>query len=193
MEHLIDKLAIGELINGWIYRDLGQWDQLLTLFHPEGTIEVTWFEGRFHDFVRASASMQSSPIATKHLTGTPLIVFNPQGDKALAETNAMIVTENATLKLGSSTHSRFYDYVEKRDDRWRLLRRQCIYDFASFSFPAGPVAIDPEVAGRYPLSYAPLAYLLEKSGFPVGRVFATKNSAQETAMRAEALRWLNAV
>ncbi|MCX4163051.1 MULTISPECIES: hypothetical protein [Paraburkholderia] len=38
--------------------------------------------------------------------------------------------------------------------------------------------------------YAPLACLLEKSGFPVGRVFATRGSELERTMKADAQGWL---
>jgi hypothetical protein len=47
-----DRLAIADLMTGWIHRDLAQWDQLRELSHPEGTIEVTWFEGLFTEFCR---------------------------------------------------------------------------------------------------------------------------------------------
>jgi hypothetical protein len=43
---------------------------------------------------------------------------------------------------------------------------------------------------RYPSAYAPLAYLLEKSGFPVHRVFATKGSDLEVQMKKGGQAWL---
>ena len=49
--YLEDRVKIADLINGWMHRDLAQWDELRNLFHPGGTIEVTWFEGAFADFV----------------------------------------------------------------------------------------------------------------------------------------------
>ena len=49
--YLEDRVKIADLINGWMHRDLAQWDELRNLFHPGGTIEVTWFEGAFGDFV----------------------------------------------------------------------------------------------------------------------------------------------
>lgn len=105
-----DRLIIADLMTGWMHRDLAEWDQMLELFHPDGTIEVTWFEGLFTEFVKGSQRMGNSALVTKHLIGSPMIQFN--GDKAIAETNAMIVIENAQLKLGASVHNRFYDWVE---------------------------------------------------------------------------------
>jgi hypothetical protein len=60
----------------------------------------------------------------------------------------------------------------------------------SFAFPVGIVAIDATVVAKYPREYAPLAYLLEKSGFPVRRIFATRGSELEVAMKAKAQSWL---
>jgi hypothetical protein len=45
---------------------------------------------------------------------------------------------------------------------------------------------------RYPREYAARAYLLEKSGFPVKRVFATQGSDLEKAMKAHGRAWLAA-
>ena len=187
--HLEDRARISDLINGWIHRDLGQWEQLRDLFHPDGVIEVTWFEGLFSDFVDGSMRMGKSDLRTKHLIGTPIITR--KGDKAIVETNAVIVGENVVLNLGCSTHNRFFDMAEKRNGVWKLLKRQSVYDMGTFTFPLGPVEIDRTLAAKFPREYAALAYVLEKSGFPVKREFATRGGKLEQAMKAEALDWLN--
>lgn len=188
--YLEDRLALADLMTGWIHRDLGEWDELRQLFHADGTIEVTWFEGPFGDFVDGSIRMGASDLQTKHLIGTPVVRLN--GHKAIVETNAMIVGENVKLQLGCSVHNRFYDLAEKRGGAWKLTRRQSVYDMGSFSFPAGPREIDPAVVARYPREYAALAYVLEKSGFPLRRVFATRGSELERSMKAEGQAWLAA-
>ena len=45
---------------------------------------------------------------------------------------------------------------------------------------------------KYPREYAALAYLLEKSGFPVKRVFATTGSNLEKTMKTNGQAWLTA-
>jgi hypothetical protein len=52
------------------------------------------------------------------------------------------------------------------------------------------VEIDRKLVKKYPREYAALAYLLEKSGFPVKRVFATKGSDLEKTMKANGQIWL---
>ncbi len=184
-----DRLSIAELMTGWMHRDLAEWDKLRGLFHPDGTIEITWFEGKFSDFVDGSIRMGASNLRTKHVVAAPVVTFN--GDKAIAETNAIIVGDNAELGVGCETHSRFYDRVEKRDGAWKIVDRQCIYDMATFTFPTGPAELDMATVKRFPREYAPLAYLLEKSGFPLNRVFPTKGSQLETDMKASGRDWLS--
>ena len=52
-------------------------------------------------------------LKTKHVITSPVVIFN--GDKAIAETNAIVVGDNAVLGVGCEGHARFYDRVEKRD------------------------------------------------------------------------------
>jgi hypothetical protein len=186
--YLEARLSIADLMTGWIYRDLGEWDRLRGLFHPDATIEITWFEGKATDFIDASMRMGASDLRTKHVVASPVVSFN--GNKAVVETNAIIVGENVSLGVGCNQHSRFYDLVEKRDGAWKLVRRQCIYDMGAFTYPRGVIELDAGAIERHPREYASLAYLLEKSGFPVTRVFATKGSEQEAAMKSAARAWL---
>ena len=59
-----DRQQLNDLVNGWIHRDLGEWAQLRDLFHPDGTIEITWFEGLASDFVDGSMRMGASDLRT---------------------------------------------------------------------------------------------------------------------------------
>lgn len=186
--YIADRLNIADLMTGWVHRDLGEWDSLRNLFHPDGTIEITWFEGKFTDFVDASMRMGASDLRTKHVIASPVVKFDR--NRAIAETNAIIVCENVLLEVGCSVHSRFYDLVEKRDGVWKIVKRHCLYDMGTFTFPRGIVELDTVTIQRYPREYAPLAYILEKSGFPVTRVFATKGSDQEKAIKTSAQAWL---
>jgi hypothetical protein len=187
--YIADRLAIADLMTGWIHRDLAEWDKLRELFHPDGTIEITWFEGKASDFVDGSMRMGASDLRTKHVVASPVVTFN--GDKAIAETNAIIVCENVKLGLGVTAHSRFYDRIEKRDGTWKILHRCAIYDMGTFTAPQGRMEVDAAAVARHPREYAALAYLLEKSGFAVARVFPTKGSDQEKEIKASARKWLS--
>ncbi|MRS13659.1 nuclear transport factor 2 family protein [Enterobacteriaceae bacterium RIT691] len=183
-----DKFAIAEVVNGWIYRDTGQWDKLSTLFTEEATIEVTWFEGSAQAFIEASRTMAASTLSSKHLIGMPLIAFND--DKAVAETNATIVGMNESIALGSTTHCRLIDCLIKQGGEWKIVDRQVVYDSSAFDFPKGAVAIDPQIIDRFPMAYASLGYILHSGGYEIKRRFATRNSPEERTIRQKAEAWL---
>ncbi|MCX5535797.1 nuclear transport factor 2 family protein [Streptomyces sp. NBC_00006] len=187
---LQDRQDIADLMTGWIHRDKGQWDRLRELFHPGARIEITWFEGPAAEFVDASSRMAATDLRTKHLITSPSVTFSADGTRAVAETNAVIVAENGRLGLGCNGHNRFMDRIERRDGVWRIVDRKSVYDFATFTFPAGIVEIDPEVVARYPREYGALAYVLDQSGFPVQRVFATQGSELERDITDAAFAWL---
>ncbi|WP_428956663.1 nuclear transport factor 2 family protein [Streptomyces sp. cg35] len=189
---LQDRQDIADLMTGWIHRDLGQWDRLRELFHPGARIEITWFEGAASDFVDASARMATTDLRTKHLITAPSVTFSADGIRAVSETNAVIVAENSTLDLGCNGHNRFIDRIERRDGVWRIVDRKSVYDFATFTFPAGIVEIDAEVVAKYPREYGALAYVLDRSGFPVERTFATQGSELERDIKESAFAWLGA-
>lgn len=184
-----DRMAIADLMTGWMHRDLGEWDRLRELFHPDATVEITWFEGTASDFIDASERMGASDLRTKHLIASPAITFN--GDRALAETNAMIIGENIAMNLGCNAHTRFWDRVEKRDGIWRILKRESSYDQSYFTFLTRVQEPGEQAVRRYPREYAALAYLLEHSGFSLEREFATRGSKLEAEMKAAGAAWLH--
>lgn len=186
---LEDKMAISDLMTAWMHRDLGNWDKLREVAHADGTIEITWYKGLFSGFVDGSAKMGESSFLTKHIITNPVIEFN--GNKAVVETNAMIIGENPELDLGCTGHNRFIDQVEKRDGIWRIVSRNSVYDMCHFTFPVGMAEIDQDIVKKYPREYAALAYILEKSGFPVKGKFATKGSSLELEIKKNAMNWLN--
>ena len=188
--YLEDRLSIADLMTGWIHRDLGEWDQLRNLFHPDATMEITWFSGTASAFVDGSMKMGTSDLKTKHVVTSPAVTFN--GNKAIAETNAIIVGDNAVLGVGCENHCRFYDRIEKREGVWKILNRHAIYDMGTFTYPYGVVEVEKSAIQKYPREYAPLAYLLEKSGFSVNRIYPTKGSDLEKQIKAEAQAWLKA-
>jgi hypothetical protein len=185
-----DRVAIGDLMTGWMHRDLGEWDQLAEVFHPDATIEISRFKGATGAFVDASRRMGSSDLVTKHLIASPSITF--RGDRALVQTNAVLIAENTVLDLGCTAHIRFWDQVEKRDSEWKIVRRQACYDMSALSLVTRLPVIDENAIRRYPREYAALAYLLEKSGFPLVGEFPTRGSALEVAMKSAGRDWLTA-
>ena len=71
--YLQDRQSIADLMTGWMHRDLAEWDELRALFHADGVIEITWFEGKASDFVDGSMRMGASDLRTKHLVAAPVV------------------------------------------------------------------------------------------------------------------------
>ena len=50
-----DKLAIREVIENWVvYRDAGDWERFATVWHSDGWMTATWFQGPATDFIEVS-------------------------------------------------------------------------------------------------------------------------------------------
>ncbi|NGX09104.1 nuclear transport factor 2 family protein [Mycobacteroides franklinii] len=190
MSPVEDRLAIADLLTGWLHRDNGQWDELAALFHEDATISVTWFSGAARDFVAASRDHGAGSARNKHLIASPYVTFHD--DRALAETNIMIVADSPEARLGCVSHARFFDRISRRDGVWRIEQRTAIYDIAAFTFPDGPVDVDPEALARHPREYVAFAYFLELTGSAVVGVQPTRGSDQEAAIKTAGHEWLRA-
>ena len=50
-----EKLAIRELIENWVlWRDAGEWERFRTVWHEDGWMMATWFQGPASEFIRVS-------------------------------------------------------------------------------------------------------------------------------------------
>ncbi|GAA1033854.1 MULTISPECIES: nuclear transport factor 2 family protein [Amycolatopsis] len=186
-----DRQAITDLMTGWIHRDREHWDALASLFHDDATLTILWFSGPAKDFVDGSRRMSGGPLRSKHFIGAPVI--EASGDRAFVETNAMLVADHLELGLGVTVHNRFLDRVERRDARWRIVRRDSVYDMGGFTYPYGIRPTDDLDPRRHPREYAALAYLLEHSGHQVPDTCPTRFSKREQEILEEGHAWLTGV
>ena len=50
MSNIEDRLAIRDIVENWVlWRDARRWDRFRTLWHPEGAMWATWFQGSYED------------------------------------------------------------------------------------------------------------------------------------------------
>ena len=50
-----ERLAIRELVENWaVWRDAGDWERFRTVWHDDGAMMATWFQGPADDFIRVS-------------------------------------------------------------------------------------------------------------------------------------------
>lgn len=187
-----DSQEIADLIQSWgFWRDQAQWDKLATTFHPEGTIHVTWFKGRFSGFIEASREMRKTRRGSKHELGGSRIDL--RGRRAVAETNVRIMgrRELHGVECDSTAWSRFYDFLEKRE-RWAICRRVAVYekDRVDPVIPGSVIPFDAARLASMPKAYRFLGYSLAAGGFPVSTDLPTDDSPALEQLLRDAQTWL---
>ena len=188
MERRDDYLEIADLVNRWLFRDTGRFEDLAGLFHPDAEIEVSWFKGAAADFIRASKERGAGGPGSKHLIGMPVVEFC--GARAISETNVVIAIDRGPARLGCVQHGRFLDRVERRGGPWRLSKRVCVYDQGWLVGCGQPTEEERAIMAARPHLCAALAAALESLGASFGRELPVKGSALEQRLREEDLLWL---
>jgi len=195
---LEDERAIENLQRSYgFFVDKALWKETADLFADNGTLEIG---GRGVFVGKARVLQYLVWLAPQGLTRgklfnhtqmQPIITVAPDGRTARGRWRflAEVGDYQKSALWGTGTYEN--EYV-KENGVWKIAKRQGIYDFAYFNFPQGMVEIDRALVKKYPREYAALAYCLEKSGFPVKRVFATKGSDLEKTMKAKSQAWLAA-
>jgi hypothetical protein len=187
-----DKAEVAEVIQSWgFWRDQGVWEKLATTFHPEGTIRVTWFNGRFADFIAASKEMRKMRRGAKHDIGGSRIEL--RGHRAFAETIVKIMgrRELHGVECDSIAWSRFYDFFEKRD-RWAICRRVAVYEKDRIDpvVPGTAIPFDEARLAGMPKAYRFLGYSLALGGFPVSNDLPTDDSPALEQLLRDGEIWL---
>lgn len=165
-----DKLAIREVVENWVvYRDAGDWERFATVWHSDGWMTATWFQGPAADFIEVSRKLFDQGGNILHtLSGWACDIV---GDRAISQVK-MSILQRASLdgvQVDVVCYGRFYDFFEKRDGRWAIVRRQPIYEKDRLD-PVDPSAVlhlDPDLLGHFPEGYKHLAYLQAKNGFKI--------------------------
>jgi hypothetical protein len=163
----LDRIAIAELIDNWaMWRDIGRWDDFRTVWHAEGVMMATWFQGGFEAFITVSQGGFVRGARTSHFQGGTSIDL--EGDRAIAQTKMQIAQRGPIEGVVCDVvcTGRFYDFLEKRAGRWGIVLRQPIYERDRIApvEPGAAVRLDPALLARFPEGYRHLAYLQTKNG-----------------------------
>jgi hypothetical protein len=188
-----DKQEIRELIENWVvWRDAGDWERFRTVWHEDGQMMATWFQGPAEDFIRVSREGFERGVRILHfLGGTSIDVRRP---RAIAQTK-MTITQRAAVHdvvCDVVCTGRFYDLLE-RDEAWRLVLRQPIYEQDRLDpvDPAATLTLDAALLERFPVGYRHLAYLQTQLGFTVKRDMPGLTGPEVEALYARGAEWLS--
>ena len=165
-----DRLIIRDLIENWaIWRDALMWDRFRTVWHDDGRMMATWFQGTADEFIEVSREGYERGVRILHFLGGMSI--DVARSRAIAQTK-MTISQRASvegLPCDVVCTGRFYDFLEKRDGRWGMVLRQPIYEKDRLDpvDPGARLALDQELLARFPEGYRHLAYIQTKIGYKV--------------------------
>jgi hypothetical protein len=189
-----EKRAIRELVENWaLWRDARLWDRFRTVWHADGRMMATWFQGSFEEFIKVNDEGWARGVRILHFLGGGTV--DVRGDRAIAQTKMMISQRAAVdgVLCDVVCTGRFYDFFEKRGGRWGLVLRQPIYEKDRLDpvDPAARLVLDQEVLRRFPEGYRHLAYLQTRIGYRVKPDMPGLDGAELDALYARGARWLD--
>ena len=126
---LRDRATLRDMVESWaVWRDSGQWDRLLTLWHDDSIMSATWQQSSGAEFVAGSRAAWDRGVDVQHaLGGTSIDLV---GDRAVVQTKMTIGQRSVVhdLLVDVFCEGRFYDFFERRAGRWGIVWRQPTYE-----------------------------------------------------------------
>jgi SnoaL-like domain len=165
-----DRLIIRDLIENWaVWRDGLMWDRFRTVWHEDGRMMATWFQGTADEFIQVSREGYAGGVRILHFLGGMSI--DVAGRRAVAQTK-MTISQRAPVEgvlCDVVCTGRFYDFLEKRGGHWGMVLRQPIYEKDRLDplDPGARLQLDQSLLARFPEGYRHLAYLQTKIGYKV--------------------------
>jgi hypothetical protein len=188
-----ERQIIRELIENWaVWRDARDWARFRTLWHDDGRMMATWFQGSADEFIRVSQEGFANGVRILHFLGGSSI--DVAGTRAIAQTK-MTINQRAPIDgvlCDVVCTGRFYDFLEKRSDRWGLVLRQPIYEKDRLDpvDPSAALKLDATRLARFPEGYRHLAYLQSGIGYPVKPDMPGSTGPEVEALYRRGAAWL---
>jgi hypothetical protein len=191
---LEDRLAIGEVVQNWaVWRDAGDWERFRTVWHPDGWMSATWFQGPADQFIAVSRAGFEKGVNILHFLGG--ISVEVKGDRAISQCK-MTISQRGPLEgefVDVVCTGRFYDLFERRNGGWKVVRRQPIYEKDRLDplNPASTLKLEPALLMSFPEGYRHLAYLQSKLGFKIKMDMPQLKGPVVQALYARGQAWLD--
>jgi len=189
----LDRLAIRDLIENWaVWRDAGDWERFATVWHDDGVMMATWFQGPAKDFIRVTQEGWAKGVNILHFLGGSSIDL--AGDRAIVQTKMTISQRGNVQEVPCDVvcTGRFYDFVEKRGGRWGVVLRQPIYekDRVDPIDPASRLELDQAALAKFPTGYRHLAYIQTLIGYKVKLDMPQQTGPEVDRLYARGKAWL---
>jgi len=190
---MIERQRIREVVENWaVWRDAGFWDLFRTVWHPDGRMMATWFQGPAEDFIRVTQEGWAKGVSILHFLGGSAIEV--AGNRAIAQTK-MTISQRADVdgvRCDVVCTGRFYDFFEQREGRWAIVLRQPIYEKDRLDplDPAAVLQLDPDLLAQFPEGYRHLAYAQTRIGMKVKRDMPQLQGPAVEQLYADGAAWL---
>jgi hypothetical protein len=187
------RRAIRDLVESWaVWRDAGDWERLRTVWHDDGRMQATWFQGSADGFIEANRQGWARGVRILHFLGGSSIDI--AGRRALSQTK-MTISQRAEVHgvlCDVVCTGRFYDFFDRRDGHWGLVLRQPIYERDRLDpvDPSAELALERSLLERFPEGYRHLAYLQTQVGYDVKRDMPGLEGPEVEELYAHGAGWL---
>jgi hypothetical protein len=188
-----DRVAIRALIENWVlWRDARQWERFRTVWHKDGQMWATWFQGTFEEFIKVSQEGYDRGVRIMHMLGGMSIDI--EGKRAIAQTK-MTISQRAEVEgvlCDVVCSGRFYDFLEKRKGKWGIVLRRLAYEKDRLDpvEPGRVPKLDKKLLAQFPEGYRHLAYLQSRIGYKVKLDMPGLDGPELTALYAKGETWL---
>jgi hypothetical protein len=188
-----DEASIRRIVENWVvWRDAGDWERFRTVWHDDGRMMATWFQGSCDDFIEASREGFERGARILHFLGG--ISVDVSFARAISQAK-MTITQRAPVEgveCDVICTGRFYDFLERRAGRWGIVLRQPIYE-SDRIIPVDPAAapvLDRALLESFPVGYRHLAYLQTGLGYAVKPDMPGLTGPEVEALYASGAQWL---
>jgi hypothetical protein len=194
LDELIDKQLIRDVVENWVvWRDSGQWDKFRTVWHSDGVMMATWFQGSFEEFIRVTIEGWNKGVSILHFLGGTSVELNKH--RAISQTK-MTITQRGLVDGAMCDvvcTGRFYDFMEKRNGIWGVVLRQPIYEKDRINPLDESISLqlDQELLNSFPEGYRHLAYIQTKLGFQVKEDMPQLKGSAVELLYQKGKDWLN--
>jgi hypothetical protein len=190
---LQEKQLIREVIENWaLWRDAGDWERFKTVWHKDGVMMATWFQGPFEEFIKVTIEGWNKGVSILHFLGGSSIDLS--GERAVAQTKMTISQRGPVdgVLCDVVCTGRFYDFLEKREGKWGVVLRQPIYEKDRIDplDPSASLKLDESLLAGFPEGYKHLAYIQTKIGYTVKRDMPMLKGPEVQALYVKGREWL---